>query len=103
MNKISIGDRVRYRGGFGIDPQTEATVIGMDLTEEPREKYGQPVETVPVETVLANRVLFSLDDSHWAYSEQIDAVQAGGRWHSITTLAIDVVLGLAPDHHARNG
>jgi hypothetical protein len=70
-NIINVGDMVTYRGGFGGDPPKRAKVVGLTLTDEPREKYGQEVLSVDVQSVKANRVLFDLDDGHWCYSDQI--------------------------------
>jgi hypothetical protein len=49
-----------------------ATVKGMALTEEPREKYGESVDEVDLYSVRENCVVFDLDNGHWCYSEQID-------------------------------
>jgi hypothetical protein len=69
---IKIGDSVVWRGGFGQDMALSATVKGMALTEEPREKYGESVDEVDLYSVRENRVVFDLDNGHWCYSEQID-------------------------------
>jgi len=69
---IHVDDYVSYRGGFGADAPKQAMVTGLTLTKEPREKYGVDVSRVSIEEIAANRVLFSLDDGHWAYSDQID-------------------------------
>lgn len=72
MSVISVGDRVQWRGCFGMDTPMSATVERMEVTEHPRSKYGEPAESVAVELVRANRVVFSLSNGHWCYSEQID-------------------------------
>jgi hypothetical protein len=69
---IVIGDMVVYRGGFGRDFPKPAKVVGLKVTDWPREKDGQEREAVTPELVEANRVLFSLADGHWCYSEQIE-------------------------------
>jgi hypothetical protein len=43
----------------------------MELTRRPREKDGEFRESVSWEEVRANRVLFSLADGHWCYSDQV--------------------------------
>jgi len=73
---VKVGDKVIWRGGFGGDAPRTVTVTGLDVTEYPREKYGESVEEVSWDLVQLNRVLFSLDTGNWAYSEQIDGVVA---------------------------
>mgnify|MGYP001426017399 CR=1 FL=1 len=75
---IKIGDSVVWRGGFGMDMPLSATVEGMELTDNPREKYGESVDEVDLYSVRENRVVFSLGNGHWCYSEQIDL----GKWRS---------------------
>jgi len=67
---IKRGSQVLYRGGFGRDPQTIASVTGIEITEFPREKYGDEVDAV---TLDANYVL-TLNNGHWCYSDQVDGV-----------------------------
>jgi hypothetical protein len=70
-NRIKVGDQVVYKGCFGMFPPTTVTVTGMELTRRPREKDGEHRESVSWEEVRANRVIFSLEDGHWCYSDQI--------------------------------
>ena len=69
---IKIGDQIRYRGGWGNDPEKVARVTALDVTDQPNEKYGESVEEVSVDLVRNDVVLFCLDDGHWCYSSQID-------------------------------
>lgn len=71
MKTIKINDTITYRGSFGSGPRKSAKVVGLTVTKYPREKVGKDVDNVNVELVKQNKVLFSLDDGHWAYSEQI--------------------------------
>lgn len=52
--RYKIGAMVVYRPGFGMDPPTVATILGIG------EKN--------------NRQLYDLDNGHWAYESQIDYV-----------------------------
>jgi len=74
ITKVKVGDTVLWAGGFGSEPYKPAVVERMDVTEHPRCKYGEEVDEVDVELVKANRVLFTLENGHWAYSEQIKIV-----------------------------
>ena len=71
-SSIKVGDQVVYRGGWGMDPARIVTVTGLEVTDMPREKYGEPRDEVRWEVVEDNRVMFTVSDGHWAYSEQID-------------------------------
>jgi hypothetical protein len=68
---IKIGDTVTFRGAFGTAAPARAKVESMELTDFPREKYGDDVAEVTIEQVRANRVVFSLDCGNWCYSDQI--------------------------------
>ena len=72
--KVKSGDTVLWRGGWGSDAPLEAVVDGLDITDEPREKYGTPVQEAYWSDVQDNRVLFSLSNGHWAYGSQISEV-----------------------------
>lgn len=69
---FKIGDTIRYRGCFGMDhtPST-ATITGMTLSENPRDKYGARIEECTRDQIRQNRVVFDLSDHHWCYSEQV--------------------------------
>jgi len=73
MDTVKVGDTVLWRGAFGSAPAQKAKVVDMELTAGPRQKYGDTVEEAPWKAVLENRVLFTLDNGHWAYSDQIVA------------------------------
>jgi hypothetical protein len=73
MNEtIKIGDEVMWRGNFNNAPAMLATVTAIDLGAVKRSKYGTPVTEVPV--ALKDFCCFSLDNHHWAYGEQITAI-----------------------------
>lgn len=69
---LEIGDFVVYCPCFGAALPTAATIEAMDITEHPREKYGEEVDEVSIDDVRANRVVFNLSGNRWCYSEQID-------------------------------
>jgi len=68
---VKIGDYVMWRGCFGMEAPKKVKVVGLDVTEYPREKYGEEVESASWNLVRQNRVVFTLDNESWAYSEQI--------------------------------
>ena len=76
MAKVKVGDKVVWRGGFGYDTPAIVEVVGLEVTDYPRSKYGREVKEVDWELVKKNKVLFTLDTGNWAYSEQIDSVVA---------------------------
>lgn len=67
---IKRGSQVLYRGGFGRDAQTVASVTGIEVTENARQKYGDEVNEV---TLDAHYVL-TLNNGHWCYSDQVDGL-----------------------------
>ena len=64
---LKLGDTVMSRFG-------KAKIERMELTEQPREKYGEEVEEVSWHWVKKNMVMFDLDNGHWSYSENISQV-----------------------------
>jgi len=71
MKMLKVGDSVYWSGCFGTEAFKAATVTGIQLTEEPREKYGIEVEEVEWTLVADNYAVVTLDNGHWAYGEQI--------------------------------
>lgn len=69
---LKIGDTVMWRGGFGRQNPQPVKVEAIELTEQPREKYGEEVEEVSWDAVRENRVVMTLDNGYWAYSDQIE-------------------------------
>jgi hypothetical protein len=69
---VSIGDRVVWRGSFGMDAPKGAVIETMEVTDTPRCKYGTPASTVTTDLIRSNRVVFGLTNGHWCYSEQIE-------------------------------
>jgi len=66
-----VGDTVLWRGFWGRDPEQPAKVVSMDVTSMPHEKYGVKVEACTVAEWEQDRVIFTLDNGHWAYAGQI--------------------------------
>jgi hypothetical protein len=80
QHTIKIGDTVIARLWSG--QPLPATVTALEITEQPRTKYGAPVKSVPFATVRQNRCVFTLqypncNYKNWCYSEQIDIPKAG--------------------------
>ena len=73
---LKVGDVVLYRPCFGMEEPITAKVERLDLTPHVRDKYGFSVPAVPWCVVEANCVILSLDNSQWAYGEQVISVQS---------------------------
>lgn len=71
---IKLGTEVIYRGAWGTDAPKRVKVVGLTLTDHPRDKYGKSVKEVAIDDVKANKVCFDLSDGHWCYSDQIRGV-----------------------------
>lgn len=67
---ITVGARVQFRGAWGRAPQKTATVLGIERTSSPSDKYGKSVESVDVDDTY----ILDLSDGHWCYSHQVDGV-----------------------------
>lgn len=67
-----MGDPVIWRGGWGNHPPKIAHIEGMEVTELPRKKYGDEVDEVDVSLIKENRVVFTLTNGSWCYSDQIE-------------------------------
>jgi hypothetical protein len=57
-----IGDYIIYRPNFGMDDPVIAKVARLQITELPRQKYGQEVTQVDWYDVQRGVVVFSLDN-----------------------------------------
>jgi hypothetical protein len=69
MSKLKIGDKVLWRGGFGMDAPVEAIVEGIEITNG--GKYGNPVDEVDWSKVTGRNVTVDLSNGKWAYASQI--------------------------------
>lgn len=67
---IKIGDRVLWRGAWGKDAPRIATVLDMELCEQPRMKYGIPTNEIFYRD--KDRTVFTLNNGSWAYGFQIE-------------------------------
>ena len=76
MSKLKIGDKVNWRGDFGMAEPREAIVEGIDLTKG--GKYGDPVNEIEWSQVYDRNVVVTLDNGHWAYADQISEVLTVG-------------------------
>jgi hypothetical protein len=72
MRKFRVGDEIVYRPSWGSGVETVVRIESMEVTRYPREKYGHPADEVDVGLVEENRVVMTLDNGHWAYSDQVD-------------------------------
>jgi hypothetical protein len=73
-NTVKVGDPVYWKGSFGMSPPKVVRVASMEITQYPRTKDGDPAGEVSWDIVNENRVIFDLENGHWAYSEQISPV-----------------------------
>lgn len=71
-NIIKVGTIVQYRGGFGADAPTIVKVIGIEKSQNKRNKCGKPVVSVPF--AEKDYCVFDLDNGHWCYGEQVDSI-----------------------------
>lgn len=72
---IKVGDTVMWRGCFGRDAAVPAKIEQMEMTEQPRTKYGVEVRAAFWDD--KDYLLVTLDNGHWAYGEQLSPLPAG--------------------------
>mgnify|MGYP006308897439 CR=1 FL=1 len=74
--RVKTGDYAVYRPCFGMEPPVVVKITSLSRTEFPRERFehGRECYEVPAEYIAYGRVVFTFDDNHWAYSDQIDGV-----------------------------
>jgi len=72
MAILKIGDKVNWRGCFGIDETKEAIVESIQITNG--GKYGDEVNEVEWAKVYDRNVVVSLNNGHWAYASQISII-----------------------------
>ena len=78
---LKVGDTVLWSGAFGMDAPRRATVLGIEQTEHPREKYGWGVDEIDWQAVRENRAVVTVQGENathenWAYGEQIKPCNA---------------------------
>ena len=74
MAKLKIGDKVLWRGGFGMDPAQEAIIDGIEITKG--GKYGKPVDEVDWDQVYGRNLVVTLENGKWAYASQISRLES---------------------------
>jgi len=68
---LRIGDRVNWRGAWGSESIRKVTIESLEVTEYPREKYGDEVSEVSWQVIKENRCVVGIDSGNWAYGSQI--------------------------------
>ena len=68
-NVIKTGDTILWRPCFNMQPPVEAIIVGIELCDRPRSKYGRPVTEIPADRI--EYAVFSLNNHHWCYGEQV--------------------------------
>jgi hypothetical protein len=68
---LKVGDKVRWRGSWGMDAEQIVTVLGIDI-DCGGTKYGTEVDEAPWSKIQGRDATLDLDSGHWAYGEQIE-------------------------------
>lgn len=75
MSKVlKVGDKVMWRGAWGIDPAKPAVVQHIEIVKD-TSKYGKPVDQVSWDKVNSRQVVVDLDNGSWAYGNQLKPLQ----------------------------
>ena len=70
---LKIGDKVIWRGSWGMDSPREATIAGIQLCAV-GEKYGKDISSCQWETVRNGKIVVNLTNGHWAYGMQLEPI-----------------------------
>jgi hypothetical protein len=71
---LKIGDKVMWRGAWGMQPPLEATIESMQLCAV-GQKYGKDINSCKWKTVRNGKIVVTLDNGHWAYGTQLDPIE----------------------------
>lgn len=69
MKKLKIGDKVHWRGNWGMGKPEVAVVESIEVTKGGKE--GDSVCEILWSKMYNRNVVVVLDNGHWAYAEQI--------------------------------
>lgn len=74
---LKVGDTVRWRPCFGMDPERPGVVTNISITSHVRDRgdHGVEVKEVNWLVVKANLAVVSIAPNWWAYGEQIDPLE----------------------------
>ena len=82
---LKVGDQVKST--FGV-----ATVLSLEVTSDERQKYGEPVESVSWDEPF---FVADLDNSPFAYRDQLEPVQGPATWCSPCRLSCRPIRSVA--------
>ncbi len=71
-NMVKVGDKVMWKGCFGMDPAQVATIESIQLCEQRRTKYGEEVDEAP--WTQKDFLVVTLTNGSWAYGEQLSPI-----------------------------
>lgn len=75
IKTIEAGSKVMWSGSWGSDRSKEATIEYIEETTDINSKEGEEVDSVYHNGKEWNTYFIcGLDNGHWAYSYQIDAI-----------------------------
>lgn len=74
MKPVKVGDFIMYHPRCGHDATVCAEVVGLKVTDQPRQMNGETVLEVTGEQIEADKVIFLLSGNKWAFSDQVDSV-----------------------------
>jgi len=74
MTKLTVGDKVMWRGSWGKDQPKEVIIEDIEICREGC-KNGRPIKSVDWDTVKEGRkIVVNLDNGHWAYGNQLTQI-----------------------------
>ena len=76
MQTIKQGDTVLWRARWGAAPPVPATVEAIDFSPSGNPKGGATVEVPEIATTEKHLCIFVLDNGHWAYGQNVEAMES---------------------------
>lgn len=77
MSVLRVGDEVIWRGGWGRNAPTRATVTHIEILDGTSAKHGLDTDEVAWEA--SDNFVVDLDNGHWAYGSQLTPTTEGVR------------------------
>ena len=70
METLTVGDEIKWRGGFGKEAEQTVRVAGIQVNEFNGSDEGVLVNSVPWHRVKDRRVILQLANTHWCWAYQ---------------------------------
>lgn len=70
METLTVGDEIKWRGGFGTEAEQTVRVTGIQVNEFNGSDEGVRVNSVPWFRVTERKVILDLNNQRWCWAYQ---------------------------------